>query len=263
MPSLIDIRRRIRAVKTTQQITKAMKMVAASQAAPRAGAHRRRAPVRAADAAGAEQPGRARRARRRTRCCASAGRPSGPHAADRDHRRPGLCGSFNANIIKAAGAVRRRTRRRGRWRWALVGRKGRDFFRRRGFDVRYEDVGIFQRAEATRTRRRSPTRAIEEFTAGRVSTRSTSSTTSSSRVMHAARRRRAAAADPAARRRGRRREARASTTSTSRRPRRSSSELLPRHVRDPGLPRAARVGGRRARRAHDGDGRGDAQRAAR
>ena len=31
MPSLIDIRRRIRAVKSTQQITKAMKMVAASR----------------------------------------------------------------------------------------------------------------------------------------------------------------------------------------------------------------------------------------
>src|SRR4051812_49700777 len=31
MPSLLDIRRRIRAVKSTQQITKAMKMVAASR----------------------------------------------------------------------------------------------------------------------------------------------------------------------------------------------------------------------------------------
>ena len=31
MPSLIDIRRRIRAVKSTQQITKAMKMVSASK----------------------------------------------------------------------------------------------------------------------------------------------------------------------------------------------------------------------------------------
>src|SRR3954449_7344890 len=31
MPSLLDIRRRIRAVKSTQQITKAMKMVAASK----------------------------------------------------------------------------------------------------------------------------------------------------------------------------------------------------------------------------------------
>ena len=31
MPSLIDLRRRIRAVKSTQQITKAMKMVAASK----------------------------------------------------------------------------------------------------------------------------------------------------------------------------------------------------------------------------------------
>ena len=31
MPSLIDFRRRIRAVKSTQQITKAMKMIAASR----------------------------------------------------------------------------------------------------------------------------------------------------------------------------------------------------------------------------------------
>ena len=31
MPSLIDLRRRVRAVKNTQQITKAMKMVAASK----------------------------------------------------------------------------------------------------------------------------------------------------------------------------------------------------------------------------------------
>ena len=31
MPSLLDIRRRVRAVKSTQQITKAMKMVAASR----------------------------------------------------------------------------------------------------------------------------------------------------------------------------------------------------------------------------------------
>ena len=31
MPSLLDIRRRVRAVKSTQQITKAMKMVAASK----------------------------------------------------------------------------------------------------------------------------------------------------------------------------------------------------------------------------------------
>jgi F-type H+-transporting ATPase subunit gamma len=31
MPSLIDIRRRVRAVKSTQQITKAMKMVSASK----------------------------------------------------------------------------------------------------------------------------------------------------------------------------------------------------------------------------------------
>jgi len=43
MPSLIDLRRRIRAVKNTQQITKAMKMVAASKL--------RRAPGRDPEAA--------------------------------------------------------------------------------------------------------------------------------------------------------------------------------------------------------------------
>ena len=52
MPSLLDIRRRIRAVKSTQQITKAMKMVAASKL--------RRAQERV----------RARAAVRRGRCCA-------------------------------------------------------------------------------------------------------------------------------------------------------------------------------------------------
>ena len=36
MPSLIDIRRRIRSVKNTQQITKAMKMVSAAKEAPKA-----------------------------------------------------------------------------------------------------------------------------------------------------------------------------------------------------------------------------------
>ena len=50
----------------------------------------------------------------------------------------------------------------------LIGRKGRDFFRRRGFDVRYEAVGIFQRlsfADAVAL----ADAAIEEFTSGRAS----------------------------------------------------------------------------------------------
>jgi F-type H+-transporting ATPase subunit gamma len=41
MPSLIDLRRRIRAVKSTQQITKAMKMIAASRLSARRSASSR------------------------------------------------------------------------------------------------------------------------------------------------------------------------------------------------------------------------------
>src|SRR5205085_6430871 len=50
----------------------------------------------------------------------------------------------------------------------LVGRKGRDFFRRRAFEIRFEEIGIFQRvkyADAQRIARE----AIDEFTTGRAS----------------------------------------------------------------------------------------------
>jgi len=50
----------------------------------------------------------------------------------------------------------------------LVGRKGRDFFKRRAFEIRMEELGIFQRvkyADAQRIARE----AIDEFTTGRAS----------------------------------------------------------------------------------------------
>ena len=103
MPSLIDLRRRIRSVKNTQQITKAMKMVSAAKL--------RRAQERIVNA----RP----YALQMQRVLASvAGRvdPSlHPLLAVREPRPEtqtlviivtgdkGLCGSFNTNIIKAAG----------------------------------------------------------------------------------------------------------------------------------------------------------------
>ena len=54
----------------------------------------------------------------------------------------GLCGSFNTNVIKAAGMFVLETRQTT---LGLVGRKGRDFFRRRGFAVLFEEIGIFQK----------------------------------------------------------------------------------------------------------------------
>ncbi len=143
MPSLIDLRRRIRAVKNTQQITKAMKMVAASKL--------RRAQERIVSA----RPYAVQMHRVLTSVASRVDasihplldqRPIGPDSrtlviivtADK-----GLCGSFNTNIIKAGGSFIVGSPQA--CILGLVGRKGRDYFGRRGFDVLYEEVGIFQR----------------------------------------------------------------------------------------------------------------------
>ncbi len=144
MPSLIDIRRRVRATKSTQQITKAMKMVSSSKL--------RRAQERIL---------RSRPyAHEMLRVFNSLATrvDAGAHpllkddplvartllvviSADR-----GLCGSFNTNVIKTtAQHIADHPAEAGREvALALVGRKGRDFFNRRGFDVKYEEVGLFQ-----------------------------------------------------------------------------------------------------------------------
>src|SRR5262245_3297092 len=142
MPSLIDLRRRIRSVKNTQQITKAMKMVAASKL--------RRAQERVMNA----RPF-VTQAQQVLASVAARVDPSIHPLLERREPKPnartlvivvtgdkGLCGSFNTNVIKAAAS------------WiidsnkdscdlGLVGRKGRDFFARRGFSIAFEQVGIF------------------------------------------------------------------------------------------------------------------------
>ena len=167
MPSLIDIRRRIRAVKSTQQITKAMKMISASKL--------RRAQDRVLGA----RPF-ARQMQRVLNSLASRVNPSThPLLAEPEPREDaktllvvitadkGLCGGFNTNIIKAASQFI--TSERGRTiELGLVGRKGRDFFRRRGFEVRIEEIGIFQKIRYADAQRIANA-AIEEFTSGRAS----------------------------------------------------------------------------------------------
>jgi F-type H+-transporting ATPase subunit gamma len=166
MPSLIDIRRRVRAVKSTQQITKAMKMVSASKL--------RRAQERVVNA----RPF----ARKMLSVLNSLAARVDPSAhpllaapAETTGRTllivitadKGLCGSFNSNVIKAANVFAGGSTAR-QVALGLVGRKGRDFFRRRGFDVRYEDVGLFSALKLSHAQAIAA-RAIEEFTAGRVS----------------------------------------------------------------------------------------------
>lgn len=160
------MRRRIRAVKSTQQITKAMKMVAASKL--------RRAQERVV----ATRPF-ANQARHVLASIASRVDPSvhpllvrreGTNAgatliiaisADR-----GLCGSFNTNVIKAVGGILRENPGRS-ISLGLVGRKSRDFLGRRGVPVRFDYVNLpkiitYAEAEAIA----NP--AVADFTEGKV-----------------------------------------------------------------------------------------------
>jgi F-type H+-transporting ATPase subunit gamma len=167
MPSLLDIRRRVRAVKSTQQITKAMKMVAASKL--------RRAQERIQQA----RP-YATQMLRVLNSLASRVEPSAhPLLDERQVPRAGgrallfvitadrgLCGSFNTNVIKASSAFIAESADR-QVALGLIGRRGRDFFGRRGFEVRYEQVNLFAalKFDDARAIARS---AIEAFVGGGV-----------------------------------------------------------------------------------------------
>ena len=167
MPSLLDVRRRVRAVKSTQQITKAMKMVAASKLR------------RAQDQILGARPF-AHHMLRVLNDLATRVEPSA-HPLLREHAGragrtlifvitadKGLCGSFNTNIIKTAErfAVEDPDREVA---LGLVGRKGRDFFNRRGFDVRYEIVNLFAKLSSKDSQAIAAT-AVDEYTNERVDT---------------------------------------------------------------------------------------------
>jgi F-type H+-transporting ATPase subunit gamma len=145
MPSLIDIRRRIRSVKNTQQITKAMKMVSAAKlrrAQDRAIASRPYATMMnrvlsnvAAAAAGNEEVAdlpllQVREEKRIQMIVVSSDR--------------GLAGAFNANLFRMA--QRFIDEHRGAdIRVETIGRKSRDYFRKRGFTITGEHIGIVER----------------------------------------------------------------------------------------------------------------------
>ena len=167
MPSLLDIRRRIRAVKSTQQITKAMKMVAASRL--------RRAQERIQHA----RPFANQMLRVLNSLATRVDSAAHPLLDERKVPRAGgkallfvitadrgLCGSFNTNAIKGAGAfiVENPAREVA---LGLIGRRGRDYFARRGFEVRYEQVNLFQALQYSHAQRIAEA-AVEAFTTGQV-----------------------------------------------------------------------------------------------
>ena len=167
MPSLLDIRRRVRAVKSTQQITKAMKMVAASKL--------RRAQERVQQA----RP-YASQMLRVLNSLASRVDPSA-HPLLEERKMPraggkallivitadrGLCGSFNTNVIKASSVFIADNRSR-QVALGLIGRRGRDYFGRRAFEIRYEQVNLFAALKFADARAIAAS-AIESFVSGQV-----------------------------------------------------------------------------------------------
>jgi len=139
MPNLLDIRRRIKSVKNTQQITKAMKMVSAAKL--------RRAQDRVVTA----RPF----ANKMTEVLGELAQRT-----DEDFHHPlldyrgdqryllvlitadkGLCGAFNTNLTKAAQAFMRENADK-QIEIMAIGRKGRDFFRNRHATISSEYIGL-------------------------------------------------------------------------------------------------------------------------
>lgn len=168
MPSLIDLRRRIRAVKNTQQITKAMKTVSASKL--------RRAQTRIVGARPFAQE-----MRRVLKGLAARvdpdmhpllgeapvpeGQPMPPTLLFVVTADKGLCGGFNAALLRRG--VQYLSQADRPVALGLVGRKGRDFFRRRGLEIRYQDVNLFNDLRYRHAQAIAEV-AIEQFTTGQA-----------------------------------------------------------------------------------------------
>jgi F-type H+-transporting ATPase subunit gamma len=151
MPSLIDLRRRIRSVKNTQQITKAMKMVAAAKL--------RRAQERVVASRPFSQNYEKLLARMVGAAASEEGVSSHPLLSVRPEKRiqvilltsdRGLAGAFNSNLIKGAqNFLAEKGQDRATAPQILmeaIGKKGRDFFKRREFNMSGEHVGIFDKS---------------------------------------------------------------------------------------------------------------------
>jgi F-type H+-transporting ATPase subunit gamma len=138
MPSLLDMRRRIKSVKNTQQITKAMKMVAAAKL------------KRATDRVTAARPYAVKMSEVLSQLSSNVTDFSHPLLDARGDEKylivlvtadKGLCGGFNANLIKATQKFLQENSDKSA-EMIPVGRKGRDFFRRREIEFVEEYIGL-------------------------------------------------------------------------------------------------------------------------
>ena len=144
MPSLKALRKRISTVRSTQQITKAMKMVAAAKLR------------RAAEAAERARPYSSKMTEMYAAVSAGVEPESHPLLARRPEQRidvlvltsdRGLCGGYNANLLRFAGAFVRE--RAVETSIVVVGRKGLEYYRRRQAKVVMHRLGILTTPPAT------------------------------------------------------------------------------------------------------------------
>ena len=138
MPSLKALRKRIGTVRSTQQITKAMKMVAAAKLR------------RAQEAAERARPYTSKLAEMLGAVAAGVGPEAPPLLARRPERRidllvlssdRGLCGGYNANLFRFAEEFTR-TREEIETSLVVVGRKALDYYRRRSRRIVVNRVGV-------------------------------------------------------------------------------------------------------------------------
>jgi len=143
MPTLLDFRRRIRSVKNTQQITRAMKFVAAARLR------------RAQESALAARPYATELARMLRSIMARIDEPQHPLLAKRPEERilaivlsgeRGLAGAFNTNILRKANEFLRANKDK-KLSIVPVGKKGRDSLKRAGFSFAAEYINVLAKVE--------------------------------------------------------------------------------------------------------------------
>jgi F-type H+-transporting ATPase subunit gamma len=141
MPTLLDFRRRIRSVKNTQQITRAMKFVAAARLR------------RAQEAALAARPYAKELARVLRSIMSRIEQPEHPLLAHRPEEKilvivltgeRGLAGAFNSNILRKANEFFRANKGK-KLSVIPVGKKGRDSLKKAGFHFAAEYVNVLAR----------------------------------------------------------------------------------------------------------------------
>jgi F-type H+-transporting ATPase subunit gamma len=163
MPSLRDIKRKITSVKKTQQITKAMKMVAAAKLR------------RAQDRVIAARPYSRKLLSVIANLAGRVERAQHPLLAKREPKKVkllvltsdrGLCGAYNTNILRKAVETVRQLKAEGKEVSVnVVGRKGRDFFRKRSMYTLgkvWSDLGMIDYDKAADVGKN----IVERFTSG-------------------------------------------------------------------------------------------------